>query len=156
MTERGVMLSKDGLFMDMTYEPLVSFQVPENYYHDLYKKVSQNDALYVIISRKEGKVRLFFYPRADKKNEFLAYVFFRKEDADKYADHLRKTSSEQKDSIVVLSGTALSLALSFNRAVSSERSSKNTSAYHVLSAIYLHGAFREMEYFWTDDKSKLT
>ena len=112
MTEREAMLSKDGLFMDMTYKPLINFQVPENYYYDLYKKVSQNDALYVIISRKEGKVRLFFYPYVDKKNEFLAYVFFRKEDADRYADHLKKTSSEQKDSIVVLSGTALSLALS--------------------------------------------
>lgn len=150
------MSSKNNYIVGTSHVPLISFQVPDNYYHDLYKKISQNGELYVIIFKKDRKDRLFFYPGSDKKHIYTAYVFFRRSDADKYVEQVRDTYPEARGSLSVLGTASLDLALSFNRAINLERSLNTDKEYSVMSAIYLHGAFREMEYFWTDDVSKLT
>ncbi len=136
-------------------EHLVNFQIPDHFIEDYYKKLSKNDPLYAILCIEKNKQRLFFSPHKEKKEEFLSAVFFREEDGVKYLEFLKSKGYEVDAALVLWPCDATGLAKSFSDALYKERINVTRKKYHVITMMYLHGDFREVEYFWSDNKDKM-
>jgi len=136
-------------------EHLVTYSVPEHHLCNYYKTISDNGPLYSILSLKGDESNLFFAPYKGSKKEFVTYVFFRLDDAKKYMKAVKDSGYTGSDSLVAWESTAPVMVNSIKRIVDREKQGMTKNKYHVISSIYLHDAFRDIEYFWTDDENAI-
>lgn len=132
----------------------LEFKIPEYYYVEYYKKLEQNSPLYAILSIGGGKSRVFFSPYNGSKSECVSYLFFREADAKMYLDVLKKTGLAGAKEAVMVKCDPKNIASSFRSLIEKESESEKFRVFHVISSIFLHGEFRDMECFWTNNKSK--